>query len=873
MPKLFFVVLLFASTNILIAQKQYNLPIKNQSLDKALELFSNIFKTSFAYDIGLTKNIFVDCIIDAASEEMALTQLLGNTGFQFKRINTIYVIQPIDDTKHKKILSGIVRDAKSGKKLPYASIAINNPSVSTISNVDGSYSIQLEKIDTVEIIASYLGYQSKIKKVSWRNIEKTCNFDLVLKPALLNEVIIKAGSNGLIDKTNNSSDYSINMSKAGSLPNAGEPDIFSTLKFIPGINSTNESQSGLVIRGQPSEYNMVLLDGIPLYHIDHFFGTFSAINHDAVQKIQLYKSAAEAKYGNRANSFIEVIGSKGSLKKASASLNLNMLSSSVFFETPIIKDKLSVLLAARRSYTDIIKSSIYQRISDSYLSNKEETTYLFGAMVEDISNSVVPDFYYHDLNAKILWKLSEKESIALSYYYGHDYYNVTNEYDAIFNIIKTDYSLGWGNQGASLKWDRQWNTRLFSETNVVYSIFDSQKKSSSLYTNKSTNLTDTIYNKDRNSIQDVSVYCNNQYLYNSKHQFGFGGYFSKKNVNHKIGEKEQINEQTFAKSNEYAAYIQDIYSPFNKLSINLGFRLSFYENVEKFYAEPRIKLKYRLVPTLVFKLSAARQNQFINKSLSIDQKGNTGDLWVLADDADIPVISANHYSGGATWKYKSWIVDFELYNLDFFGVTAYQIPAIYLNYSPSVYYTGESNSKGLDVFIQHSGEILNTSIGYSYATSNQNFENLANGKWFPTVNDQKHELKIIQNIKLRNWEFVATWLYGSGKPYTFPRGFYTIGLIDGSKRVEIDESNKNNYRLDAFHRLDFSINYFMDISKLKINLGLSFMNVYNRMNIKKIKFDIVKNNNPDLASSVLTSSAESALGFLPSFFVKINFNK
>jgi ferric enterobactin receptor len=276
---------------------------------------------------------------------------------------------------------------------------------------------------------------------------------------------------------------------------------------------------------------------------------------------------------------------------------------------------------------------------------------------------------------------------------------------------------------------------------------------------------------------------------------------------------------------------------------------------------------------LVLKLSTALQNQFINKILFVDNKGGTSDFWMLADDDEIPVILANHYSGGVNWKGNLWSIDIELYTSQFTGVTAYQIPAVYLSYSPSVYYKGKSNSTGIDIFIQNSGKISNTSIGYSYAFSKQNFDNIVEGEAFPTVNDQTHEVKIIQNLKLKKWEFVASWVYGSGKPYTMPMGFYSIDLIDGTNRIEIDESNKNNRRLPAYHRLDLAVNYFLNYRKVKINFGLSVINVYNHKNVKNIKFDVLNNNNTEITDYILTSSSEMALGFTPSLYIKINYNR
>jgi hypothetical protein len=137
----------------------------------------------------------------------------------------------------------------------------------------------------------------------------------------MNEVVIQGKSFKVMNASEGISTVQISPSQLALLPNVGEVDIFRSLQLLPGVSGSNESSSGLFVRGGTPDQNLVLLDGMTVYNVDHFFGFFSAFNADAVKDVQLFKGVFPAKYGGRLSSVVDLTS-----KTANILNNLEVLS-------------------------------------------------------------------------------------------------------------------------------------------------------------------------------------------------------------------------------------------------------------------------------------------------------------------------------------------------------------------------------------------------------------------------------------------------------------------------------------------------------------------------------------------------------------------
>lgn len=862
---LFFILIL--NNHAILSQNKFVANYIDTPLNEALEEFSERYNVDFGYDPTLLDSIFITVNINTNDELSAIKSILKGTGFNSLKVNDINLIQP-NKVKEKGVIHGFIKDFETNENLPYALIYNEKSKNGTSSSSKGYYSFEILKKDTIEITCTYLGYKKETIKVNWKRIEKPINIKLNKETRQISEIIVKS-INSYSGLETNSNSYSINIKKMQNLPKVGENDIFYSLKYIPGVNATNETSSGIEIRGCPADQSLVLFDGMPLYHLDHFFGTFSALNSMVVKNVQLYKSGYPARFGGRVAGIIDIIGKTGNSNKISGGININMLSSSLFIETPLFKNA-TLLIAGRRSYTDLIKTSFYKKISGKNINGNEESTYSFGGDIRNISNEAIPDFYYYDFNAKLSWKITEKDLLTISYYQGYDHYSVVNNDSVAYYSYNTSNKTYWGNQAANIEWDKQWTKKLNSKISCSLSGFNNSFERDGYFHLKQFSV-DSVRNISDNKINDLSLRFNNDVNFSDLHNFGFGIEWSAKEIAYKRFNQKILVEREISNSNELALYVQDRINLWKRLNINVGLRLNYFDKANTIDIEPRLSLKYQLFENLFLKGAYSLHNQYISKIIARDYSGNQKDFWVLSNNENIPSIHSSHCSLGLLFNIENIKIDIEFYRMNFWRITANQIPASNLTYNPSVFYLGEGYSKGIDFFMQRTGEILNTTLSYTIGRSVQKFDEIELGKEFPSVNDQLHEFKFIQSYKLRNWDFVLTWIYGSGKPYTKPYGTYTIDLIDGSKLYESNVSSKNNFRLPDYHRMDLAINYGWQIKSINAQVGFSLINIYNHKNVRSINYFVNNDIIEGEKKTVIIENVVKSLGFTPNISLNLSF--
>jgi ferric enterobactin receptor len=374
-------------------------------------------------------------------------------------------------------IKGIVRDSKSGEALPYANITIKGTHRGTTTNTDGYFVLVNEPVGLCTLFVQYIGYNTKTVPVENRTGEdQTLQIKLNQTVIDMEGVSITAAAEMLDVSVKQVSQMTIAPAQLTRLPNIGEVDVFRSIQLLPGISGANDSESGLYVRGGTPDQNLVLFDGMTIYHVDHFFGFFSAFNADAIKDIQVYKGGFPADYGGRISSVVDLTGKTGHQSKKQIGLGINLLSAHGYFEIPLGTFG-NFLIAGRRSYTDMIRSPLYNSIYK--LMTGEES----GTMGPGVSGGprmgnmqmaeFQPAFYFYDLNAKLTLNPSVRDVVAFSFYSGKDNLDKSQDYSGMpmrfggstdtentATIETTDINR-WGNFGVSGKWSRQWGSRCF----------------------------------------------------------------------------------------------------------------------------------------------------------------------------------------------------------------------------------------------------------------------------------------------------------------------------------------------------------------------------------------------------------------------------
>ena len=773
-------------------------------------------------------------------------------------------------------ISGIVKDKESGETLPFANVFVKDTNIGTTTNADGFFTLFDIPSETSTIQVQYLGYKVETLVLTPEMVKGKITILLIPDNNQLDEVVVSNDSGQQIIKMNKSvSQISLSPKKLASIPNLGEKDIFRAIQLLPGVSGTNESSSGLYVRGGTPDQNLVLLDGFTVYHVDHFYGFFSAFNSGAVKDIQLFKGGFPAEYGGRISSVMDLTGKTGNSNKLSLSAGLSLVSANATVEIPI-GEKANLLIAGRRSYTDILKSGLYNSIFDLYNDSNQTNGNNLPNFNGFQQNQTQPSFYFYDLNTKFSYKPSDKDIISVSVYNGEDNLDSSRENQNTFGsgteerTINSDIEdlLNWGNWGSSVRWARQWSDKLYTNVVGAYSNYFSKRKrinDISIQLADSTNTNKSGLVED-NNLKDFTLRIHNEYKVNSKHSLEFGGQLTMNEVeyNYILNDSITVIDQK-DKGLLKTAYLQDKWSPTEKLNIVGGIRATHFDVTDEIYYEPRLSVSYKVNDKVKFKGAWGKYYQFVNRIVREDVTQGSRDFWLLANKENSPISFSQHFILGTSYEVDDWLFDVEFFEKEMTGLTEFSLrfqSALGTDPNDQLFFEGTGISRGVDFLIQKKVGKYTGWLGYTLSEVVHTFPDLSNSPFY-SLNDQRHEFKIVNVLKAGRWDLGATWVYGSGKPYTAPNGIYTITLLDGTETEYVSIGEKNGLRIDPYHRLDLSATYNFNISSGKGEMGLSVFNLYNKTNTWYNEFEVVDNQ--------VTETNVNYIGFTPSLFLNVSF--
>lgn len=846
-------------------------------LHVVLKLIQNKYDIKVAYANQQLENVFIDAIIQNATVEECFKQILENTLLESTTVEERVIIapRPIQAGKPTRVnftISGIVVDEKNGETLPNVYITLPGTNLGCFTNKDGCFAILQVPTDTAIINVQYLGYSTQ--SISLSHVDDPLHIKIKLRDEIkiLNMVMVSDAYNQALQIDNETSKIAFNPKTLRSLPSLGEQDVFRTMQLMPGVGGTDESSAGMNIRGMNSSENLILLDGITIYQLDHFFGAFSILNSDIIKDVRVYKGGFDAKYGGRVSGVIDITSKNGNGTKPVVKVGSNFISVSGSAEIPI-SPKLSLMFAGRRSYTDKVQSNLFEKLYN--VGNR--TTDQIRKFSTGQFNSLKPSYYFYDTNFKLSYKPTKKDIVSFSVYNSADHLMVDDTVGR-FSISHPHEYTHWTNAGLSIRWARQWNEKIYTNVRFAGSQFIRRYEFSNAYRSNVAGDSTVVYIK--NNVRDLTLIIDNEWLVNDMFSVEFG--FS--NLYHRI-QDDVANEMFLIKKNSFqAALLNTVYGTLiaklsDRFQISAGLRLNKYcvlnslyqidplminfltinfTASSELYTEPRINLHYFITKKVKLKAALAKNNQFVSQVIVNDYTGDLFDInnnfWILADGTrNIPVIGSNHYVLGTTFQTNGFVFDCEFFYKGSSGIIDNKLR------------DGRGITRGMDIMLQKSTGIYKGWVSYSLSESRESFSSFQNGKFFPTLYDQRHELKVVNMLAWKNLNFSTNWIYGSGRPYPT----YTIDITPSGVKLIRDYSNVQ--RLQSYHRLDIAISYKFALGKyMQLETGISIFNVYNNRNIKTKKVDRAYTTGNNYKVELPPYLDVKLLDFTPSLFLNIS---
>ena len=757
----------------------------------------------------------------------------------------LVLVMPVSVHGQSTDMTGIVVDSLTNEVLPNVQVTLGESSFGTLTDAFGRFSFVGLPSGPLQLTLEHLAYRTLVLELAG---VPTDPLRVLLAPDAieLSGIRVRAQT-PVMDAGRGVSRVSIAPEQIQVLPSLGEPDIFRSLQLLPGVSGTNDATSGLFVRGGTPDENLVLLDGMTVYHVDHFFGIFSAFNADAIKDVELYKAAYPARYGGRTSSVVNMIGRAGDPQAFRASAGVNLLSARSAAEIPL-GDAAALMVTARRSYTDVIQSglfnTLFNTLSDADEAAETQQPQGFGGRRRRFEvQEATPSFYFYDVNAKLTWTPTSRDVMAASLYSGADNLDQSSTGQAIqfggntFNTPNREEVTDWGNRGVSGRWFRQWGSRFSSDAQIAASEYFSDG------TREITS--DRFANGflEENRVQDLSLRLDNTWTVARSSTVEFGTLVTRSDVRYSFeqlqGDSVRGSLALAGDALQTSGYVQNVWTGPVGLTLTVGARGTHSDATGKAYFEPRASLELPFSTNFRFKGAWGLYNQFIKRVENEDILEGSRDFWVLADSV-LPPTSAEHRVLGVSYETQGFLFDLEGYHKSLDGVTQFSTrsrrgPGQALD---ELFFSGTGVAKGLELLVQKKVGPLTGWVSYTLSRVEYDLDDFNNGQPFPASHDQTHEFKTVGIYQMGPWAFSGTWVYGSGRPFTAPESEYVVELLDGTSSSYIHVGNKNAERLPAYHRLDLGATRRFESDRFFYEINVSAFNAYGHDNVWYRKFDL-----------------------------------
>lgn len=769
-------------------------------------------------------------------------------------------------SQEKFTLSGYIKDEKNGESLIGATVYKQGSGLGAAANEYGFFSLTLPKGEHV-IGVSLIGYRTYTFSI---NLEKniTKNYELAEEGKQLDEVEVTGEAEDKNITSTEMGTTKLDIKEINKIPAMfGEVDIVRAIQMLPGVTTVGEGASGFNVRGGNVDQNLILLDEAPVYNSSHLFGFFSVFNPDAVKDVKLIKGGIPSQYGGRVSSILDIRMKEGNSKKFEVNGGLGTVFSRLSIEGPIIKDKMSFIIAGRRSYIDALVKPFVKKTSP--LKNAE--------------------FYFYDLTAKINYRIDDKNTVFASSYFGRDVFGVSSA-----------FKFNWGNATGTLRWNHIFNNKLFMNVSALYSNYKYFLGFSLPQLNQKFDWTSNVIN--------YSVKPDFTYFLNSKNTLRFGAQallydFMPYDAIGQFAEGASIKLKSQKRYGvEYSAYIGNEHKVLPRLTFDYGIRVSLYNylgkgtayyyrdtianepspldsmhkfnngDVIKHYVnpEPRFSMNYVINSYSSIKASYNRMAQYL-QLISNTAASTPLDVYTISSNNLKPLIADQGSIGYfRNFKENAYETSVEVYYKYLQNQLDYVDNAdLFINDNvEGQLLQGLGRAYGIEFYAKKNKGKIKGWISYTLSKTERLVDGISNDKWFYSRYDRTHCLNTCVNYDLtKRWNISTNFVFLSGTPASFPNSKVQI---QGYNIPYNTDNIRNNYRITPYHRLDLGATYTFkknETRRYKQSLVFSVYNAYNRRNAFSIYFQ-TKANEPNQTEAVRFSVIGS---IIPAVTYNFNF--
>jgi hypothetical protein len=735
----------------------------------------------------------------------------------------------------KYVLSGYVKDAATGETLIGAAVAVTDSAgLGTVTNAYGFYSLELPE-GTHRLRYSYVGYSGQVATVNLSEA-KRLNIELAEESVELQEVVVKARPDDANVKSTEMGTVGLQMDNVKKLPALmGEVDVLKTIQLLPGVLSAGEGNAGFYVRGGGPDQNLVLLDEAVVYNPGHLLGFFSVFNADAIKNTTLIKGGMPAQYGGRLSSVVDIQMKEGNDREYAMEGGIGLVASRVTFEGPIVEERSSFIVSARRTYA--------LDLAQPFLNN---------------TSFAGTNYYFYDLNAKANYRFSDEDRLYFSTYFGRDVLQFRS------NARDFNFDMPYGNATATLRWNHLFSDKLFMNVSAIYNDYDF---------GFSGGQGDFRIGLE-SGVRDWNGKVDFEFFPNPNHHLRFGANYTYHRLTPSLatatnGEEVFGNEGEIRYAHESAVYLSDEMKIGSGIRLNAGLRVSAFTQLGPYtskldstgYAagepvktyiglEPRLAATFYLNSVSSLKAGVTVANQYLHL-VSNSTSTLPTDIWMPSSEIIKPQIGVQYAVGYfRNFQDNRYEASVEVYYRDLYNQIDFRE-----NYVDNVandleeeFVFGQGRAYGLELFLQKKKGRFTGWIGYTLSRTERIFPEINDGNPFPAIYDRRHDLSVVANYSLnKKWEFGGAFIFGTGNAYTPVQRLYFIDQFPVQ-----EYGPRNSARLQDYHRVDFSATYTPkpdSKARFRSSWNFSVYNAYSRQNPFFIYYDFESDPNAGTAAA------------------------
>lgn len=829
----------------------------------------------FLYREPLLAGITVSLESDASSFPDQLKNILEFTKLDAS-IDTlrkqIIIFKRKTKTTKRAEISGQVVDAKTGERLPFATLIVANDGRTSglSSNSSGGFSIRQNfTAPLVTIKATYLGYKAYEAVFDIRDAQNLNDLTFRLQPTNIN------GNEILITGNNISTDVDeslLQQVQIGTFSPLGETNSIRALQQLPAVTISAAMDGGVNARGSTTDAFRVLLDGITIYKQSHIYGLVDSFNGDILQTNGLFYDITPAEYQAPPGGTLALYTKTGSLNELQGSAGISNSTFKLSLEGPLKKGKSSWVISSRNSYMDAIDWLNNSDLIQFGLNVDRDREVLEENQVDLNDRLVTPtksNANFFDLHGKLYLEGDNGSRLIMSGYFGRDdteqfanrlFRTFSAQRGNIFEPRPVSTENEWSNFAGSVQYQTSLKSHIYSRTTAAASIYQSDYRKDDFIFNR--------FSETSNTFQSFTFPFENESVLNEiKFEQAFN--ITIQRILFTAGAqyqylKGEYSEDSFDRpgffdkttAHRVDSYVQAELLGVSFIDLFAGNRFHYYSNGNYTKWSPRIKL--RLFPDSKLSIGGgvSRNFQFINEvSLS---NVTTSDIWILADDVQEPA-SANYYSAGIYYRgLPKTYIQIEGYIKDYENLRLHELNTLSVSntFTSFPWFSqNDGKGKGVEIFIKNS--LSNISLSHGITVSSMELQN-------PLINDGEEfyadwdrRLQYTSTLEINPFKNVTTylaWIFATGNP---------------SKLATFGPANDE--RLGDYQRLDLSVEYTQKLAFGEMEAGFSIYNLLDRDNPwYRDRAFVIDNSEPQRK---LRSKAVDVfdLGIQPSFNVTVHF--